>query len=272
MSIRVSVLVAAAVVVLAAVITLDPVAHPLKNVHFYSGVILAASVAIQRMNGVQSWLVKPRSSRISQIELFAQQTLLNLCEGRTVDRELTELCIHVWEVPLWYRRAFPYQFRVFLRRRTHIGSPDSTRWIPRPTLNRVAATALMPRPPSGISFRKGIGLVGLCIASNDRTEYLTLNIASAEYRNALNVASEAQWRRLNPKLTHNLPLADALKLSRSYGQIIGKVVQDVDSGEAIGCVTVSVKTTSAKEFNFKTDIQFRKSVTDLSVSVALILA
>jgi hypothetical protein len=271
MSIRLSVLVAAIVVILAAIITLDPVAHPLKNVHFYSGAVLAAAVAIQRMNGVQSWLAKPRSSRASQIELFAQQTLLNLCTGRTVDTDLTELCIHVWEVPLWYRRALPYKLRAFLRRHAHIESPKSTRWIPRPKLTRVAATALIPRPPSGISFRKGVGLVGVCIASNDRAEYLTLNIASMEYRNALS-SRDDDWRKLSPKVTHNLPLADAQKLSHSYGQVIGKVIQDVHSGEAIGCVTVSVRTTSAKDFNFKSSAEFRKSVTDLAVSVAPILA
>lgn len=107
MSIRVPVLVAAAIVIWAAIITVDPVSHPLGNVHFYSGVVLAAAVAIQRVNGVQSWLAKPRNSRTAQIELFVQQTLLNLCIGRTVNRDLADLCIHVWEVPLWYRRALP---------------------------------------------------------------------------------------------------------------------------------------------------------------------
>jgi hypothetical protein len=266
------VLVAAAVVIWAAVISLDPIAHPLVNVRFYSGTVLAAAVAVQRIGGVQSWLAKPKNDRTAQIEGLAQLTLLNICMGRSVDRDLTDLSVHVWEVPRWYRRLIPYRFRVFLRRCAHRGSPDTTKWIIRPMLNRVTAAGLIPRPPSGVSFRKGIGLVGVCVASNDRSEFFTLNVANSIYRNALKSTTEEQWRSYGPKITHNLKLAEAQRLAHSYGQVIGKVVQDRRSGEAIGCVTVSVKTSSARNLNFKTNQLFRDRVTDLAQSVALLLA
>lgn len=273
MSVRISVLVAAVIVVWAAIINLDPVVHPLSNVHFYSGVVLAASVAIQRLGSVQSWLAKPHADRLAQIQTLAQITHMNLCMGRSVDRDLTDLRVHVWEVPRWYRRMIPYGFRSFLRRHAPgRRSEDDTKWIIRPNLVRVAAVGLVPQAPSGIRFRKGVGLVGVCVASNDRSEYSTLNIESPKYRTALRSATEDEWRNYGPKVTHNLSLADASKLSHSYGQVLGKVIQDTHSGEAIGCVTVSVKTCAPKAFNFRTDKKFRESVTDLAQSVAPLLA
>jgi hypothetical protein len=257
---------------LAAVISLDPVAHPLGNIHFYSGAVLAASVAVQRINGVQSWLAKPRNVRTAEFQTMAQLTLMNMCTGHSVNDDLKDLRVHIWEVPLWYRRTIPYKLRCFLRRHAPgRSSAGSTKWIVRPTLVRAAAVGFLPQAPSGVRFRKGVGLVGVCIASNDRSEYFTLNVGSPAYRDAL-TSTEEDWRKLSPKVTHNLPLEDATKLAHSYGQVIGRVVQDVQSGEAIGCVTVSVKTSSSTALDFKNNDTFRQGVTDLAQSVALLLA
>jgi len=271
MPVRLGVLAAVVVVVWAAVIELTASTHPLNKVHFAAAAIVAAGVVIQRVTSVQTWLSGPRSDRRERIEAAAQQTLINLCAGRMVSSDLMELRVHVWEVPLWYRRLFPYKFRNFMRdiiRKSH----DSTAWTLRPTLNRAAALGLLKQGPSGVRFQKGVGLVGVCIANNDRGEYVTLNVNSATYRRALGATSEAEWRNYGSKITHNIALADARKLSHSYGQVIAKVVQDVHSGEAIGCVTISVRTSTLAIFDFKADRLFRENLTNLAQSVAPLLA
>lgn len=271
MSVRLPVLAAVALIVAAGFISLDSEVHPLDSKHFYATVILALAVVVQRASGVQAWLSRPRSARKERIEAAAQGTLINLCTSRTVTGELLELRVHVWEVPLWYRKLFPYKFRNFLRK-MRTGSPDSTILTLRPTLGRTAALGLLKQAPSGVRFRKGEGLVGVCITNNDRGEYLALDTSSAPYCDALNAATEATWQNYGTAVTHNLSLADARKLSHSYGQVIGRVVQDVHSGEAIGCVTVSVKTCEANVFDFKTDSKFLESITALAQNVALELA
>ena len=142
------------------------------------------------------------------------------------------------------------------------------RWTLRPSLRRVTAVGLVKQAPSGVVFRKGVGLIGVCIANNDRGEIIKLNISDANYHQALNVTYESDWIAYGPAVTHNLPLADARKLSHSYGQVIGKVVQDSDTGEAIGCVTISVKDMNVE---IADSPSFRKNLTDLASSVANVL-
>jgi hypothetical protein len=142
------------------------------------------------------------------------------------------------------------------------------RWTLRPSLRRVAAIGLVKQAPSGVPFRKGVGLIGVCIANNDRGEIIKLNISDPRYDEALNATNENDWLEFGPEITHNLALADARKLSHSYGQVIGKVVQDTTSGEAIGCATVSVRDTTKE---IATKETFRRNLTDLAISVANVI-
>jgi hypothetical protein len=268
-SIRLTVLVAAVIIAWAAIIGVTSNVHPLNKTHLVAATVIALAVAVQRLNAVQTWLAKPRYIRRECIEALTQQTLINLCMNRTVTSELLELRIHVWEVPLWYRKVFPFAFRNFLRNLRR-GAHDSTAWTLRPTFSRTAALGLLKQAPSGVRFRKGIGLIGLCIANNDRGEYLALDVSSETYRRALRSTNEERWRKYGKEITHNLPLADARRLSHSYRQVIAKVVQDSTTGEAIGCVTVSVKTDDRAVFDLKTD-PFLNSLTNLVLSVAPLL-
>jgi hypothetical protein len=268
-SVRLTVLVAAVIIAWAAVIGVTSSVHPLNKTHLVAATVVVLAVAIQRISSVQTWLARPRNVQKESVEALAQQTLINLSMGRTVSRELMDLRVHVWQVPLWYRRIFPYNFRNSLRNMRR-GSHDSTTWTLRPTLIRTAAIGLLKQAPSGIRFRKGTGLIGVCIANNDHAEYITLNVASAAYNQALQAINEDQWRNCGSEITHNISLTAAKKLSHSYGQVIAKVVQDSRSGEAIGCVTVSVKTSEPTAFDFKKDL-FLDSVTDLALSVAPLL-
>lgn len=267
------VVVAVGIVVWAAFISISASVQPLDKTSFIATTVLALGVAIQRINGVQRWLSKPKRSRQDQTDVLAQQILIDICLNRTVSRELLDLSIHVWEVPLWYRRIVPYTFRISWKSLvTRRFFRMFARWTVRPAMRRVVALGLVKQAPSGVRFRKGLGLIGVCVANNDRSEFITLNTSSRRYQNALNSPSEAVWAQQGAEITHNLRLADAKKLSGSYGQVIAKVVQDMDSGEAIGCVTISAKGRATPTLNFAQDELFKDSATTLALGVARILA
>ena len=145
-------------------------------------------------------------------------------------------------------------------------------WTIRPSLHRVAAVGIASQVQSGVRFRKGVGLVGLCIANNDRTEFLTLAPSSARYESALRASTDSEWRALGTGITHNLGLADAGRLAHSYGQVIAKVIQDENSGEAIGCATISVQRPSTPTLQLARHESVRRNLTDLSLTLGVVLA
>lgn len=270
---RLTVLAAVAIIVWAAVLNIGANVHPLDQTRLAASAVLALAVAIQRVNGVQKWLSKSKNHRKEQAEVLAQQTLINLCMHHIVSSDLLDLRVHVWEVPLWYRRIFPYSIRQSLKR---AAARNAARRIPtwtiRPTFRRVAALGLVKQAPSGIRFRKGNGLIGVCVANNDHSEFITLDISNEPYCHALESATELQWSNYGPEITHNLTLAEARKLSHSYGQVISRVVQDMDSGEAIGCVTISAKEASSSLLHLVTSDVFKTSIATLALGVAHVLA
>lgn len=265
-------LAAVALIVWAAVITINASFASLSPTQFVASVVLAIAVAIQRISGVQRWLTSSKNRRKDQVDLFAQQVLVNLCMGRTISPEMLHLCVHVWEVPLWYRKIFPYALRWRLKCAVRMrGLRLFASWVIRPALHRVIAVGLVKRAPSGVRFFKGIGLVGVCIANNDFAEFVTLKTSSSQYSNALKARSEAEWHRYGPAITHNLLLEDAVKLSHSYGQVLAKVVQDPDSGEAIGCVTISARYAGSTSLQITKNDNCQKMLTDLALSVGRLL-
>jgi len=270
--VKLVVLGAVVIIVWAAVINIGASVQPLNSTHVASSIILTLAVAVQRINSVQKWLSKPKDNRRDQVGALAQATLTSVCMGRTVSGDLLQVAVHVWEVPLWYRRLFPYRLRSALKRAVKwrmLRRFDT--WVIRPALHRVVAFGLKKQPPSGVRFRKGRGLIGVCIANNDRGEYLTINTGSVAYRNALKSANENAWKMHSPRITHNLELEDARKLSHSYGQVLAKVVQDMNTGEAIGCVTISAQTTSAQIFDLRSQV-FKSEITDLSLAVSRVIS
>jgi hypothetical protein len=263
---------AIAIVVWAAFVAIRASVSPPNYMQFGATVVLALAVAIQRINGIQRWLSSPKNKRTDSVDTIAQQTLINLCRDRPVTNELTHLCVHVWEVPLWYRKVFPYQLRLAFKRLIrvkHLGF--LARYAFRPALRRVVAVGLVKPPPTGVRFSKGVGLIGVCIANNDPTGFVTLRTSSMQYREALKAKSESDWQNHGAPVTHNLELQDALKLARSYGQVIARVIQEPQTGEAIGCVTISVREANPNSFRINS-AEVKQHALNLALTVAPILA
>jgi hypothetical protein len=236
---RVAVFVAIVVVAAAAFFSLaDSFAHPSIG-PFASSVTLALAAVVQRISAVQKWLSGPREWRKEQVDEWAQQALMNVARDKLLSDEVLSFVVHVWAVPRWYRRLLPYRLRCALKR---VVSWKLFRrfdaWVIRPAFQRTVAFGLVRCMPSGVPFKKGRGLVGVCVLNNDRSEFVTLSTDDPAYQRALRTRNSRTWKSQKATLTHNLEYDDALKLSHSYGQVIGRVVQ-AKSGEAIGCVTVS---------------------------------
>jgi hypothetical protein len=63
-----------------------------------------------------------------------------------------------------------------------------------------------------------------------------------------------------------------VRLSHSYGQVIAQVVQDPDSGEGIGCVTISVKESASQTLQIVQDAGFETELNTLALSIARVIA
>jgi hypothetical protein len=265
------VFVATAVVVWAGVVGVSVRNETATTPQLLTTTALTAATVIQRVNGVHKWLSGPKNRRRQQLEVLAQQTLLDVCRDRPISSDVIETYVHVWEVPLWYRRLFPYVLRSKLKEVVqHRPFNNFEGWVIRPSLNRVAAVGFVKPAPSGVRFRKGVGLVGVCVANNDRAQVITLNTESSTYHEALK-SDELTWQGLSQQVTHELSLSDAQRLARSYGQVIGKIVQDMDTGEAIGCVTISAKN-PRQPLQLDRHESCRRKLNDLAMSSANVLA
>lgn len=241
--VRLAVLGAFIIVVGAAILSIrGSAAGAGDTTQFATTLVLAAAVGVQRLNGVQKWLSGPRDQRKIHTERLAQETLIRLCESRVVADDILGIRVHVWGVPPWYRRVFHHSLRKKLRGLAQRRGLTWLAWLKiRPKLQRLAAIGLVKEPPSSVRFSMGKGLIGVCLLNNDRGDTLKLRTTDRAYTDALNSATEKEWVTQGPEITHNLSLADARKLASLYKQVISKVVQDQQSGEAIGVVTISVK-------------------------------
>src|SRR5690349_8364014 len=100
------VVLAAAAVALAS--SFSPSFRPLQLI---SSVVLVVSVAVQRLNAVHKWLSSGHNRRKESADILAQQALVTICNGKLLSDQVLHLTVHVWEVPLWYRRIFPFAVR-----------------------------------------------------------------------------------------------------------------------------------------------------------------
>jgi hypothetical protein len=206
-----------------------------------------------------------------QVESLAQQTLFNLCAAEAPAAALHDVRLHVWEVPLWYRKAFPYELRRFLRNASLKLSSTPTKLTLLPSFERIAAIGMVDFEPTGVSFRKGIGLVGVCVAQNDPSKFLVLDTEDQEYRDALGSANELDWRSRGSEITRNLSLDDARRLANSYRQVIALVIRHLNSDEAIGCITVSTKSPSSRSLPLAQNDFIKDDLITLAESISVII-
>jgi hypothetical protein len=104
-------------------------------------------------------------------------------------------------------------------------------------LKRLAVYRVDPQPSSGVRFRKGKGLVGMCVEENRRGAAQFVDFESAAFQSA--IASEQAWANAHHTITRSLSHRDASTLAYRYGQAVALVIQD-ESGEAIGALTMSM--------------------------------
>jgi hypothetical protein len=264
---RVLAVILIAVVAWAAFFNITKSAQSLNGYNLTAAIVVAVAVGVQRISAVQRWLTAPKSKRQELIEGIAQRTLVSLCRNCVVTDTLLELRVHVWEVPLWYRKIFPYKFRVWWKR---LPIWDGwTHFAIRPALKRTAAVGLLKHAPSGVKFRKGRGLIGVCIANNNRAEILIIDANDETYKQALEAKDEEEWRKKDKDITKNLSLEDAKRLAALYGFVIARVLQDGTSGEATGCVTISVTNAADPDFDFIRNNRFREALVDCAMTVSL---
>jgi hypothetical protein len=261
----VSLVVAAAIILL-----VNSQDHP---VSFWALVVSVAPIVawfVERVAEERRWVARD-SRRADEITALAHASLIRLTKNRVLCDDTLGLMIHIWEVPLWYRSVFPLWLRNWLKRlvaRRHFKRYAS--WRIRPTLKRTAAVGIVDRPTTGVRFTKGVGLVGRCIELNSENTILRLDVTTPEYEQALKLGQE-EWDDLRSKSTlpQNLHLEEASRLSETYGLVIAKALKARGSGEAIGCVTVSVGRTASQDLNVVTQPRFETELRELCSTLML---
>ncbi|MCU1387846.1 MAG: hypothetical protein JWL72_1184 [Ilumatobacteraceae bacterium] len=205
---------------------------------------VAVGVGIQVMSALNELVGTRRNKGHAQTDTRVRQVLVELSrrpdmieDAQHPGRDLRKISLHVWEVPRWYRRFFPYRLRVALKK--HAG-PWLQKLRLRPRLVLVSSQRFDFQSSLRIRFRKGTGLVGTALAHESlpgRESALFVDFKSQEFQAAL--SSESSWERASADLTRRLPYGDAMRLSRRYGQAVALTIQE-PSGEAVGCPTFEV--------------------------------
>lgn len=175
----------------------------------------------------------PSEATQERVKRSLQAALVKIYRDNCYADDITRLSFHVWIVPVWYRRLVPYLFRKRVR-------PDASR-VPkflRPKLRRIAIYRFKHHARSGVTFRKGIGIVGRCIDHNVAGRLMTVALDSQSFKAAVR-GGEGAWRQAPVEITQNLRLSDATRLADSYGQVATLVLREA-SGEAIGCITMDL--------------------------------
>lgn len=143
----------------------------------------------------------------------------------------------------------------------------------RPKLQRVAAVGLSKRAPTpGLTFKKGVGLIGLCVEANDSETIFTLDTAVEPYRSAVAASDSTIWDQLNAVERRGLEYAEAKKLAQRYGEVIAKVVQDLETGEPIGCVTISIGPNTTQKLSVISRSHFSEALRTLAQTMSEELA
>lgn len=258
-------------VISAGIYTVDNSFHPFDFAHFASATVVAVAAVVTRINAIPK-LLRPSDKRKKQLHSVAESGLMPLLMNKKVSDDLLSVTLHIWEVPSWYRRVFPFSLRLWLKKLVRGQRLQRfARYSRRPTLHRAAAVALQKREPSGVAFCKGIGIVGICLERNDPDELLKLDVQDPAYGSAL-ASSCDDWDQLGPEMTRGLVQSEAQILAKRHGQVVARVVRHPDRAEAIGCVTVSVRSNTKPALQIIISPAFVKELKRVAGASAEILA
>jgi hypothetical protein len=202
-----------------------------------AAVAVATSAVAQFLSIANSWLgadIEPARHRVNEV---VKNRLAATFRNGVIKGDCTSVSVHVWEVPILYRRLIPYRFRQALRK---LFSASVQKFAWRPRLKRIGEGGLRYLPPSGISFRKGYGVVGMSLQINDHNMVHVADFEDREFVRALR-QGPARWPQEPVAITRNLDFEAAEKLATRYSEALAIVIQHPASGEAIGCLTVEVE-------------------------------
>jgi hypothetical protein len=115
--------------------------------------------------------------------------------------------------------------------------------IYRPKLERFAVARLAEREPSEVPFRKGVGLVGICVERDRRDRALIVDFDREDMQRLL-TCTKREWDHAPPEMTHRLKQDQFRKLSDKYGQAAAIVLRDAGTGEPVGCLTLDIAPSS----------------------------
>ncbi len=182
---------------------------------------------------VRAALGGPTSKTTEKVRGLLETGLDGIYRDTSLPRaDIMRVSFHVWLLPLWYRR-----FGSHLGKFIDIKGDESGRR--KPKLVRLVAVRIRQKPPSGITFRNGEGLVGRCIALNKEDDLLVLRYTSKRVTEALQSTDEAAWRATDDDINLNLPLEHAKRLGIRYREAAAVVMQE-PNGQPIGCITLEL--------------------------------
>ena len=210
-----------------------------ETLRIVSAVIAALPGALALATNVRG-LSGPSDETKQRVRRILQSAVVDLAKKEIAGTEIVQISLHVWLVPPWYRFLFPYQ----LRRRVANRSTKQP-WLRRlrisPTLVCMARYRVQPYDPSGLTFRKGIGLVGRCVAHNQAGVIHVVKLGTPAFKAAL--VDEKRWKAAHTTTTQNLSLEAGRSLAGLYSEAAALVIKDA-SGDALGCVTIEFSASS----------------------------
>ena len=86
------------------------------------------------------------------------------------------------------------------------------------------------------------------------------------------MGSDQAWAALGPARTHGLSREEAVALAAKYRYVIAQIVHDADSGEAIGCVSISANSCLRGSTPLTEDAKAQARLAELARTMASSLA
>jgi hypothetical protein len=210
--------------------TESPSKHSVLRV--IAAVIVGFPGALALAGDLGRFVGAPSARTKERVKHILQSALVDIYREGFYGDDITQLSLHVWMLPMWYRTLVPLRFRN--ARRDNRRLPTWTR----PALTCLATHRFGPHEPAGVKFHKGIGLVGRCIDLGQPGYIHSVRFDTKEFKDALD-KDEADWRAEKVTIHQNLKLSQAQRLAAAYSQAAALVIRET-SGEAIGCITIEL--------------------------------